>query len=112
MEGMTGFFDLRPHRIALLTQTEGYEDSNGDWHEGKTLQGEWMACHAVPGGPASCATFPDGTIFSYSYAISGLAPDCPEFGIGQKIRLDLHGTERDYEVKGFFRYMLQGKLWV
>lgn len=106
---MTGF---RPHKIAAVSATEGYEDSNGDWHPGESRPGDWMACHAVPAGAASEITLPDGTAFRYSYTVI-LDPGCEEFPIGTEVMLDLGwGVQSRYEVKGFHRYQLQSKVWV
>lgn len=101
-----------PHTLRYQTAAVGYEDENGDWHEGIEAWSEPMKCHAVAAGKANEITFPDGTTDTYSYTIGRLAPDCREFKTGERVRLNIFGTEREYEVKGFHRYQLQSKIWV
>lgn len=101
-----------PHTLSYLVASEGYEDDNGDWHEGESGWSEPIKCHAVPAGKANEITFADGTTSTYSYTIGRLAPDCREFQIGEKVKLNVLGIEREFTVKGFHRYQLQSKLWV
>ena len=104
--------DFIPHHLRRLTVTDGYEDENGDWHEGQEEWGEMIPCHAVASGRANEKTFPDGKVSTYSYTIGRLDPDISEFTIGERIILDISGSEREYTVKGFHRYQLQSKIWV
>lgn len=101
-----------PHTLSYLVASEGYEDDNGDWHEGESGWSEPIKCHAVPAGKANEITFADGTTSTYSYTVGRLAPDCREFQIGEKVKLNVLGIEREFTVKGFHRYQLQSKLWV
>lgn len=104
--------DLKPHLLSYLVTTEGYEDDNGDWHEGSTNWGNPIKCHAVPAGRANEITFADGQTSSYTYTIGRLSPDCREFKIGEDVKLIIDDIEREFQVKGFHRYQLQSKLWV
>lgn len=104
--------NLTPHTLRYCTVIGGYEDNNGDWHEGKEEWSEPMKCHAIPSGSANEISFPDGTSFKYSYTVERLPPDCREFEFGEKVRIGIFGREIDFEVKGFHRYQLQSKLWV
>lgn len=103
---------LIPHTLSYLVITEGYEDDNGDWHEGGPSWSEPIPCHAVSAGRANEITFSDGTTATYTYTVGRLAPDCREFQIGEEVRLDVCGIVREFTVKGFHRYQLQSKLWV
>lgn len=104
--------ELKPHLLLYRVIEDGYEDDNGDWHEGSEKWSDPIKCHAVPSGSANEITFEDGTTSHYSYMIGRLAPDCREFKIGEDVRLSVNGIEREFEVKGFHRYQLQSKLWV
>lgn len=104
--------DLIPHTLSYLHVSAGYEDENGDWHDGSEEWSEPIKCHAVPAGAANEITFADGTTARYSYTVGRLEPDCREFAIGEKVRLDVCGLVREFQVKGFHRYQLQSKLWV
>ena len=103
---------LTPHTLSYLVITEGYEDDNGDWHEGGSEWSEPIECHAVPAGRANEITFADGQTATYTYAVGRLSPDCREFKVGEQVRLDVCGIVREFSVKGFHRYQLQSKLWV
>lgn len=102
----------RPHRLQYQATTPGYEDENGDYHEGEShLEGD-VPCRYVPSGKAEEREFEDGIVRKYS-AVVRLDADCREFSIGDRIKLILpEGIEREYEVKGFHRYQLCTKLWV
>lgn len=104
--------DLIPHTLSYLIVSDGYEDDNGDWHEGKSEWSEPMKCHAVPAGRANEITFADGTTSTYTYTVGRLSPDCREFQIGEYVMLNVNGVERRFQVKGFHRYQLQSKIWV
>lgn len=104
--------NMIPHTLSYLVASEGYEDDNGDWHDGESGWSEPIKCHAVPAGKANEITFADGTTSTYTYTVGRLAPDCREFQIGEKVKLNVLGIEREFTVKGFHRYQLQSKLWV
>lgn len=104
--------DLVPHYISYLEVCEGYEDENGDWHEGLTEWHEEIPCHAVPAGASNTISFADGENVTYSYTIGRLAPVCREFKVGEKIKLHIDDYIREFTVKGFHRYQLQSKIWV
>lgn len=101
-----------PHTLRYLTVSDGYEDENGDWHEGTEEWSEPIPCHAVPAGQANIITYDDGTTATYSYTVGRLAPDCRDYEIGEKIKLNALGIEREFSVKGFHRYQLQSKIWL
>lgn len=104
--------DLKPHLLSYFVTEPGYEDDNGDWHEGKSGWSEPMECHAVPAGRANEITFADGQTATYTYTVGRLSPDCREFKVGEDVRLDVEGIVREFQVKGFHRYQLQSKIWV
>lgn len=104
--------DLIPHSLSRLIVTPGYEDGNGDWHPGQETWSAPEKCHAVPAGQANQGMYADGTTYTYSYTIGRLKPDCKEFHVGDRIKLYVAGTAREYQVKGFHRYQLQSKIWV
>ena len=101
-----------PHRLSYLISQKGFEDDNGDWHEGKERWSEWINCHAVGAGSANTITYFDGTTSRYSYTVGRLPKDIREFKVGERIRLCILGDVKEYSVKGFQRYQLQSKLWV
>lgn len=105
--------NLKPHLLSYLETTPGFEDGNGDWHEGAS---QWcekpIECHAVPAGRANEIAFADGTTAIYTYTVGRLSPDCREFQIGEDVMLNVNGIERKFQVKGFHRYQLQSKIWV
>ena len=101
-----------PHTLRYQTAIVGFEDDNGDWHEGLEAWSDPIPCHAVAAGRANEITFPDGTTDTYSYAVGRLPSDCREFKTGDRVLLNIFGTETEYEVKGFHRYQLQSKIWV
>lgn len=104
--------DDRPHILQCLVTTPGYEDDNGDYHQGESHYEGEISCRHVPNGKAEEKEFEDGVIRTYS-AIVRLDADCREFSIGEKVKLFLlGGIEREYEVKGFHRYQMYAKLWV
>ena len=104
--------ELKPHSLSYRVTTDGYEDDNGDWHEGKSEWSEPIECHAVPAGAANEITFADGQTAIYTYTVGRLSPDCREFMIGEDVKLNIHGIERVFQIKGFHRYQLQSKIWV
>lgn len=104
--------ECRPHLLSYRVISDGYEDDNGDWHEGKSEWSEPLKCHAVPAGAANETTFADGTTAHYSYVIGRLDSNCRELKIGEEVKVMIDGMEREFEVKGFHRYQLQSKVWV
>lgn len=102
----------KPHLLSFLEVSEGYEDENGDFHGGTTKWSKPIKCHAVPAGRANEISFPDGSVDYYSYTVGRLDPHCHQFKIGEKVRLTIDDTEREFKVKGFHRYQLQSKIWV
>lgn len=104
--------ELKPHLLSYLETTPGFEDDNGDYHEGSTSWSKPIECHAVPAGAANEITFADGKTSHYSYVVGRLEPHCHQFKIGEKVRLTIYDTEREFKVKGFHRYQLQSKIWV
>ena len=104
--------DDRPHKLKYLVTTLGYEDDNGDYHEGESRYEGEIPCRHVPSGKAEEKEFEDGVVRKYS-AIIRLDADCKEFAIDDKVKLFLlGGIEREYKVKGFHRYQTHCKLWV
>lgn len=102
------------HTLDYKEVTQGYEDENGDWHQGKE---EWVEnycmCDIVPAGKANVITIPDGSIQNYSHTIYNLPRTCRRFEYGDTIRIKLYGQEeREFKVLGFHRYQLQCKIWV
>lgn len=106
--------NLKPHILEYQIKTEeGYEDSIGDFHEGKTEWAGKIECDAVPvNGKSNEIEFEDGTVYRYSYVIY-LKSNVREFHIGERVRITLYGgVKRVFTVKGFNRYQMQAKLWV
>lgn len=102
-----------PHLLSYLITSEGYEDDNGDWHEGESSQwSDPIACHAVPAGSANEIVYEDGSVSTYTYTIGRLKADCREFKIGEEVKLYVDGVERRFTVKGFHRWQHQSKIWV
>jgi hypothetical protein len=105
--------DFTPHELSyLISVSDGYEDENGDWHEGSDEWSAPMKCHAVPAGQANVITYDDGSTATYSFTVGRLAPDCREFKVGERVRLNADGMVREFQVKGFHRWQLQSKIWV
>ena len=104
--------DDRPHRLQYQVTTPGYEDDNGDYHEGESRYEGDIPCRHVPNGKAEEREFEDGVVRTYS-AVVRLDSDCRVFSIGDRVKLFLlGGIEREYEVKGFHIYQMYAKLWV
>lgn len=104
--------ELKLHLLSYRVTSDGYEDDNGDWHEGESGWSEPLQCHAVPAGAANEIAFADGTTAHYSYVIGRLDSNCREFQIGEEVKVIIDGMAREFEVKGFHRYQLQSKIWV
>lgn len=105
-------FNKNPHQLSYLVTTSGYEDDNGDYHEGENHWEGCMPCDAVSAGKAEEKEFEDGVVRSYSYTVY-LPSDCRTFTIGDRVKLGLiGGIQKEFEVKGFHRYQLQCKMWI
>jgi hypothetical protein len=102
---------LKPHSLSYLTQKDGYEDENGDYHKGESVWSDEFRCDAVPSGEAGERTFEDGVSRKYSYTLY-LDKDCPELNVGQKVMLSRNGKIAEYDVKGFHRYQHQAMAWI
>lgn len=103
---------FKPHTIAYLVASDGYEDDNGDYHPGESTYEGCIPCDAVPAGKAETREFEDGKVKAYTYTVY-LPHGCRTFTIGERVRITLlGGVQREFEVKGFHRYQLQCKLWV
>ena len=102
---------MKKHRLSYLAKTDGYEDENGDYHEGTSEWRGYIPCNAVPAGKAAERTFEDGKVRAYSYTVN-LNVDF-DLKIGDRVKIEfLNGEVRQFGVKGFHRYQLQCKLWV
>lgn len=103
---------FKPHVLSYYVPIPGYEDENGDYHQGG---GEWegeIQCDAVPAGKSEEREFEDGVVRSYSYTVT-LPADCRTFAIGDRVRITHIGEiSREYEVKGFHRWQTLCKIWV
>lgn len=104
--------ELKPHLLSYLVTCKGYEDDNGDWHEGREEWSEGIRCHATGAGSANTIAYSDGTTSKYSYTVGRLPKDIREFQVGERVRLNILGEEKEFTVKGFQRFQLQSKLWV
>lgn len=104
---------LKPHAIQYQCGADGYEDENGDWHDGLSRWVTLNDCDIVPNGQANTITIEDGTQKEYSYTIY-LRNDCKEFELGEKIKLVFFNktVSKEYLVLGFHRYQLQAKIWI
>lgn len=104
---------LKPHILEYQVIKEGYEDANGDYHQGESEWKGHIECDAIPASSKSNEIkFEDGSVKHYSYTIY-LKSNVREFQIGEKVRITLYGgIKRAFIVKGFQRYQLQAKLWV
>lgn len=107
---------IKPHKLEYLTQSDGYRDELGDWHEG---QSKWLFlgdCDAVPAGAANEITLPDGVVTTYSYVVY-LKPCDHDFKVGEKVRIKFFGKEpppdkAEFQVKGYHVYQHQCKIWI
>lgn len=104
---------LKPHRLSYKVSEGGYEDGQGDYHEGESSWVGCIECDAVPAsGSANEIKFDDGSVHKYSHVVY-LPSNVKDFFIGEKVRIVmLGGIVRYFSVKGFQRYQLQCKLWV
>lgn len=104
---------LRPHILQYKVFTEGYEDSNGDYHEGVERWEGYIPCDAVPAnGKSNEMQFEDGKVKKYSYVVY-LDANVRNFSIGEIVRIRLlGGNVMEFDVKGFQRWQMQCKLWV
>lgn len=102
---------MKKHRLSYLVRGDGYEDENGDYHEGTSEWRGYIPCNAVPAGKAAERTFEDGKVRAYSYTVNFDSE--VDFAIGDRVRIELlNGVVREFGVKGFHRYQLQCKIWV
>lgn len=104
---------LKPHILEYQVIKDGYENANGDYHQGESMWKGCIECDAVPAsGKSNEIKFEDGSVKHYSYTIY-LKSNVREFQLGEKVRITLYGgIKRIFTVKGFHRYQLQAKLWV
>lgn len=104
---------IKPHKLQYLVVEEGYEDINGDYHEGSSHWDGDIPCDAVPAsGKSNEIQFDDGAVHKYSYTVY-MSNSVRHFKVGEHVRITLlNGVVREFEVKGFQRYQLQSKLWV
>lgn len=103
---------FRADKISKAIFSPGYNDENGDWHEGQLLWSDWFPCDAEPAGNAASRPFADGVIKAYQYTVH-LNPDAPSFAIGDRVRIQRHsGDIQEFTVLGFIPYQLKSKLWV
>lgn len=102
---------MKNQHLSYLVTEDGYEDENGDYHEGSSEWRGYIPCNAVPAGKAAERTFEDGKVRAYAYTVN-LETDI-DFRIGDRVKIEFHeGKVREFGVKGFHRYQLQCKLWV
>lgn len=102
----------KPYRIELLVQKDGYEDDNGDYHDGEEMWIPTDRCDAVPSSSVNEKAFEDGVVRRFSYVVY-LGRFCHEYVIGDVVRLIASdGTSKDYDVKGFHRYQHQAKMYL
>lgn len=105
---------FRNFHIYKKIETKGYEDDNGDFHQGESEWSDAYPCELVPNaGRATVTKYQDGTTISYAYTIY-LAKDCPlSFEVGDIVRVEQNGeTIVEIDVKGAMRYQLQIKVWI
>lgn len=103
---------LKPYNLEYLVKSDGYEDTNGDYHSGTCSWAGNIPCDIVPsGGKANEIQFEDGKSFRYSYIVY-MDKDVREFNIGEIVRISNRHMTKIFEVKGFQRYQLQSKIWV
>ena len=62
--------DDRPHKLQYLITAPGYEDKNGDYHQGESRWEGDIPCRNVPAGKAEQKQFEDGAVRTYSATIS------------------------------------------
>lgn len=105
---------FRPHRLQYQVTTEGYQDENGDYHEGEShFEGDIPCRYEPNGGEAKVYVFDDGTTSVYRYIVY-LNNNCKNFKYNDVIKLfDKNGKEIiQAKVLGFQRGQLNAKLWV
>ena len=77
--------DDRPHKLQYLITAPGYEDKNGDYHQGESRWEGDIPCRNVPAGKAEQKQFEDGAVRTYSATIR-LDAECREFTVGDRVR--------------------------
>ena len=105
---------FRPHTLSMLNVIEGgYNDSTGDYTEGRKEWSEPVPCRYEPNGQARTVPMGEGKDYVYEYKLY-LNQDCPEIRYGQKLKLfDAQGDcIGEYTSKGFHRGQLDAKCWV
>jgi hypothetical protein len=102
-----------PCTISYKSQADGTFDAKGRPVPGKETWSAEIPCDAVPAGKANERVFDDGVRRSYSHVVY-LKKDCPDFVLGQTVKLTYATTGKTttHKVLGFHRYQLQAKLWV
>lgn len=104
---------MKPHKLFYLVRTNGYEDENGDYHEGKS---EWVffsRCDAIPNGKEESIVYDDGVVGKYTYTVK-LPVTCKNLKKGDRVKIEFFSSCKalDFDVLGFHRYQHQCKLWV
>lgn len=112
--------NIRPHHL-WLKLSEGYEDENGDYHNGSCEWKQLYKCDVVPSGEAQERTFSDGSVKRYSHVVY-LDKNVRDFKVDEIIKLVLFSKEKEddfsiddeteYVIEGSHRYQHQYKLWV
>lgn len=107
---------MKPHRLEVFQDAQGYEDENGDFHAGTPSWIDYICCDAVPAGRASSIATPDGKEEIYSYVLY-LPKECREFKLGERVRVSFFENgqsidKKEFTVKGFHAYQHQCKMWL
>ena len=105
---------FRPHTLSLLDVVDGsYDDTTGDYTQGRKEWSERIPCRYEPNGQAKTVPVGEGKDYVYEYKVY-LNQDCPEIRFGQKVKLyDADGNELgEFTSKGFHRGQLDSKMWL
>lgn len=103
--------EMKPHRMYVGRQGDTVTADNGD-----RTAGEWTwtfigMCDVVPSGSANVVTLDDGTQTTYAYTVY-LPAGTRALRYGERVRINIYGAWREFDVIGSHEYQLQTKVWI
>lgn len=106
--------NFRKFSISKKVSTFGYDDENGDYHEGVSEWSEPEVCDLVQNaGRATITKYQDGTTITYAYTVYIPKGSAMELSEGDVVRVERDGeVVVETDVKGFSKNQLQSKVWL
>lgn len=104
--------NFSPDILQRIHRGEGYEDENGDYHEGKTTYCNPIRCSSKSNSKANVVKIDKGEDVTYSYEIM-LPKGVKPFEYGEIVLFTPYGREpQQYKVLGYQPYQTHAKLWL